>query len=233
MAPTRREFAWGVLACTAFSGAGRAAIPDPQMMGASGVDLKSMDRGIAPGDDFFRYVNGGWLRDTPIPSDRGRIVEFTRLDDLNTQRNRAILEATVSSPRNPEEIKIGTFYTSLMDENGIETRGLAPLKTELARVAAVASPADLARALAQLSWDTLPALPGGAGAVLAAPAASGVSVDIKNPAHYLPSLSQGVHRAFPTEIIFLIEDNPGFAKARAAYRAHLATMFRPWPAWMM
>jgi hypothetical protein len=68
MAPTRREFAWGVLACTAFSGAGRAAIPDPYMVGASGVDLKSMDRAVAPGDDFFRYVNGGWLRDTPIPA---------------------------------------------------------------------------------------------------------------------------------------------------------------------
>src|SRR5689334_18913591 len=186
MAPTRREFAWGALACAAFSRPGRAAIPDPQTVSASGIDLKSMDRSIAPGDDFFRYVNGTWLRDTPIPSDRGRWVEFARLDDLNAQRDRAILEASSSSPRGPEEIKLGDFYASLMDESGIETRGLAPLKPELARVAAVASPADLARALAQLSWDALPALPGGAGAVPAAPAASSVLVDIKNPTRYLP-----------------------------------------------
>src|SRR5271154_2198257 len=126
MIPTRREFACGALACAAFSGPGRAAIPDPQTVGPSGIDLKAMDRSIAPGDDFFRYVNGAWLRETPIPSDRGRWVEFTRLDDLNTQRNRAILEAAASSPRNPEEIKLGNFYASLMDETGIETRGLAP-----------------------------------------------------------------------------------------------------------
>ena len=225
MAPTRREFACGALACAAFSGSGRAAIPDPQTVGASGIDLKSMDRSIAPGDDFFRYVNGAWLRDTPIPSDRGRWVEFTRLDDLNTQRNRAILEAATSSPRSPEEIKLGDFYASLMDENGIEARGLAPLKPELARVAAVASPADLARALAQLSWDALPALPGGAGAVPAAPAASSVLVDIKNPTRYLPGLGQG-GIGLPDRDYFLIENNPGFAKARAAYRAHLAAMFR-------
>src|SRR4029077_17637974 len=133
---------WGALACAAFSGAGHAAMPDPQTVSASGMDLKSMDRSISAGDDFFRYVNGTWLRDTPIPSDRGRWVEFSRLDDLNTERNRAILEAATSSPRGPEEIKLGDFYASLMDEKGIEARGLAPLKPELARIAAVASPAD-------------------------------------------------------------------------------------------
>jgi putative endopeptidase len=184
-----------------------------------------MDRSISPGNDFFRYVNGAWLRDTPIPSDRGRWVEFTRLDDLNTQRNRAILDAAASSPRNPEAIKLGSFYASLMDEKGIETRGLAPLKPELARVAAIANSADLARALAQLSWDALPVLPGGGGAVPAAPAASGVMVDIKNPSRYLPSLSQG-GIGLPDRDYFLIESNPGFAKARAAYRVHLAAMFR-------
>ena len=208
-----------------FQWRGRAAMPDPQSVGASGIDLKSMDRSIAPGDDFFRYVNGKWLRTRQIPSDRGRWVEFTRLDDLNTQRNRAILEAAASSPRGPEEIKLGDFYASLMDESGIEARGLAPLKPELARVAAIAKPADLARALAQLSWDTLPALPGGAARCRAAPAASSVLVDIKNPTRYLPSLGQG-GIGLPDRDYFLIEDNPGFAKARAAYRAHLAAMFR-------
>jgi len=225
MAPTRREFAWGALACAAFNGPGRAAIPDTQRVGASGIDLKSMDRSVAPGDDFFRYVNGAWLRDTPIPSDRGRWVEFTRLDDLNSQRNRAILEAAASSPRTPEEIKLGDFYASLMDENGIEKHGLASLKPELARVAAVTSPADLARALAQLSWDALPALLGGASAMPASPAASNVVVDIKNPTRYLPILTQG-GIGLPDRDYFLIENNPGFAKARAAYRAHLAAMFR-------
>src|SRR5215469_11697381 len=105
MALTRREFAWGALACAAFGTPGRAAIADPQTVSASGIDLKSMDRSIAPGDDFFRYVNGAWLRDTPIPSDRGRWTEYARLDDLNTERNRTILEAAASSPRTPEEIK--------------------------------------------------------------------------------------------------------------------------------
>ncbi|HEX4117230.1 MAG TPA: M13 family metallopeptidase [Rhizomicrobium sp.] len=225
MVPTRREFAWGALACAAFSQAGRAAISDPQTLGASGIDLKSMDRSFSPGNDFFRYVNGTWLRDTPIPSDRGRWIEFTRLDDLNTRRNRAILEAAASSPRDPEEIKLGDFYASLMDETGIEARGLVPLKPELARITAIATPADLARALAQLSRDALPVLPGGGGAIPTAPVAPGVAVDIKNPTRYLPSLSQG-GIGLPDRDYFLIENNPGFAKARDAYRLHLAAMFR-------
>ena len=225
MAPTRREFACGALACAAFSGSGRAAIPDPQSVGSSGIDLKAMDRTIAPGDDFFRYVSGTWLRDTPIPSDRGRWVEFTRLDDLNVQRNREILTAAAASPATPEARKLGDFYASLMDESGIETRGLAPLRPELARVAAVASPTDLARALAQLSWDNLPALPGGAGALSASPAAASVIIDIKNPNRYLPNLGQG-GIGLPDRDYFLIDNNAAYAKARAAYRAHIAAMFR-------
>ena len=59
----------------------------------------------------------------------------------------------------------------------------------------------------------------------AAPASSNVVIDVKNPTRYLPILTQG-GIGLPDRDYFLIENNPGFAKARAAYRAHLAAMFR-------
>ncbi len=224
MTLTRRTFTAGALG-TALAGAVRAAaIPDPQKVGVLGLDLAAMDRSIAPGDDFYRYVSGAWLKNTPIPADQGRWVEFTRLDVLNAQRNRALLESAAAAPKSPEETRLGDFYASLMDETGIEARGLEPLKPELARIAAIVTPADLARALAQLSWDWLPPLPGGASPIPPAPVSAGVAVDIKNPTRYLPALGQG-GIGLPDRDYFLVADNAGFARVRDAYRAHLAAMF--------
>lgn len=225
MSVTRRDFNLGLMATTALGAGARAAIPDPQKIGASGVDLAAMDRSVAPGDDFFRYVSGTWLKNTPIPPDQGRWVEFTRLDVLNADRNRALLEAAAAAPKSPEETKLGDFYASLMDGAGIEARGLGPLKRELDRVAAIATSTDLARALAQLSWDWLTPLPGGGSPMPPSPINAGVTVDIKNPTRYLPALGQG-GLGLPDRDYYLVADNAGFAKARAAYRAHLAAMFK-------
>jgi putative endopeptidase len=222
---TRRTFTLSMLVSTALgNGARAAAIPDPQHVGALGLDLAAMDESVVPGDDFYRYVSGTWLKTTQIPSDRSRWVEFNRLDDLNAQRNKAILEVAASAPTTAEETKLGDFYASLMDEAGIAARGLAPLAPELARIAAIATRADLARAIAQLSRDWLPPLPGGGSPMPPAPIAAGVSVDLKHPTRYLPALEQG-GIGLPDRDYFFI-DNPGFVKARSAYRAHLAAMFR-------
>jgi putative endopeptidase len=222
---TRRSFTVGLLAGTALGSGARAnAIPDPQHVGALGLDLAAMDKSVVPGDDFYRYVSGTWLKTTQIPFDRSRWVEFNRLDDLNAERNHAILEVAASAPTTPEETKLGDFYASLMDEAGIAAGGLAPLAPQLARIAAIATRADLARALAQLSRDWLPPLPGGGSPMPPAPITGGVSVDLKQPTRYLPALEQG-GIGLPDRDYFFI-DNPGFVKARTAYRAHLAAMFR-------
>jgi len=111
-----------------------------------------------------------------------------------------------------------------MDEAAIETAGVGPLQGELRRVAAIATPADLARGIAQVSRDWLRPLPGGASALPPAPIAAGVTVDVKNPTRYLPQLAQG-GLGMPDRDYFLVDDAT-FAKARTAYKAHIAAMLR-------
>lgn len=228
MTLTRRAFSLTAAAAAgALAGAGSfaraAAIPDPQDTGTLGLDLMAMDRQVRPGDDFYRYVSGRWLRDTQIPADRGRWVEFARLEELNARRNRALLEAAAATPSTPEARKLGDLYAGLMDAPAIEAAGLAPLRPELARIQAITDRAGLARAIAQLSRDWLRPLPGGATPMPPAPLAAGVSVDDKAPERYLPVLTQG-GMGLPDRD-YVLNDNPGFEKARAAYRAHLAAMF--------
>ena len=191
--------------------------------GGFGLDLAAMDRSVAPGDDFYRYVNGTWLKTTQIPSDMARFAEFGRLAELNANRNKSILEKAAATPTTAEEKKVGDFYASLMDDAAREAAGMAPLKPELDRIAGIATPADLARAIAQVSRDWLRPLPGGAAPLPPSPINIGVSVDIKNPTRYLPSIGQG-GLGLPDRDYFLV-DEPAFAKARDAYKAHLGRMF--------
>jgi len=193
-------------------------------VGEFGLDLAAMDRSVAPGDDFFRYVNGNWLKTTRIPEDVARFAEFGRLADVNAERNQSILEKAAANPTTADERKVGDFYASLVDDKAREADGTRALKTELDRIAAIATPADLARGIAQVSRDWLRPLPGGANPLPPAPINIGVSVDIKDPARYLVSVGQG-GLGLPDRDYFLVED-AAFAKARDAYKKHLAAMFR-------
>ena len=222
---TRRGLALSAVAGTALAGAGglasRAAAVAGQ--GGFGIDLAAMDRSVVPGDDFYRYVNGTWLKTSKIPADRSSLAEFGRLDELNTVRSRAILEGAASAPTTPEARMLGDFYASLMDEAAAETLGAKPLAPQLARIAAIATPADLARAIAEVSRSWLAPLPGGGSPVPPSPIATGVTVDLKNPTRYLPAIGQG-GIGLPDRDYFLLE-GPSFDKAREAYKTHMAAMF--------
>src|SRR5690349_11528551 len=65
---------------------------------SSGVDLANMDRSVRPQDDFFRYVNGTWLKNTEIPADKARYGAFTKLRDDSEARLRAIIEESAAKP---------------------------------------------------------------------------------------------------------------------------------------
>src|SRR5258708_25116604 len=62
-----------------------------------GLDLAGIDRSVAPGDDFFHYTNGAWLKRTEIPPDRAAVGVFSTLDDLANKRTAALIEEAAKS----------------------------------------------------------------------------------------------------------------------------------------
>ena len=92
------------------TGAGTAVAPatGKPKLGDFGVDLTAMDRAVAPGDDFYNYVNGAWMARTEIPADRSSWGGFAILRDLSDQRTRAVIEGAAASPgSDPVSTKIG------------------------------------------------------------------------------------------------------------------------------
>jgi putative endopeptidase len=120
------------------------------------MDLVGMDRSVKPGDDFYAYANGGWMKATEIPPDRSSVGSFSKVEDEVTQRNAARIQDAAKSNRDAttEAGKVGAFYDAYMNESTIESHGLQPLKAELDGIAAIADRAGLARLLgSQLRAD--------------------------------------------------------------------------------
>jgi len=120
------------------------------------VALASLDRAADPCVDFYQFACGGWLKNNPIPSDRSTWATFDDLQERNDTKLRQILETAAATPT-AETRKIGDYYGSCMDEDGINTRGLMPLQSELDRIASMSSRAALPAVLGMLHQVGTPA----------------------------------------------------------------------------
>jgi len=116
-----------------------------------GIAVANMDRSVKPGDDFYEYANGDWIKRTEIPPDRGRIGVFTALSELSDKRTADLIEemAKGAAQTGSGARKIADLYNSYMDEATIESRGLTPLEPHLKVIAAIRNKQELARALGE------------------------------------------------------------------------------------
>ncbi|WP_110640470.1 M13 family metallopeptidase [Salinicola sp. CPA57] len=186
-----------------------ATAPSSAMLGPWGVDLGARDTAIDPGDDFYHYVNGGWLARTPIPADRSNYGAFTVLADRAEQQVRDILRQLdgANTPPNSPQQRLGDLYHAWMDEGAIEAKGLTPLIPDLERLAAIGSKGDLAR----FSADSRLGVP-----AIVTPE---IDIDVKAPDRYAVYLSQ-IPLILPTRDYYLGED-PRFDAIRQAYLGYI------------
>jgi putative endopeptidase len=194
-----------------------------------GIILANMDRAVKPGDDFYQYANGGWLERTQIPPDRGEVDVFTRLADLSNERTRDLIEQTAkgnappgSNPNKTGIGKIAVLYNSYMDEAAIETKGLAPLRSHLAAIAAIRDKRELARALGEslrADVDPLNDTNFHTSNLFGLWAGPGFG----DPEHYAPYLLQGGLQMPDRE--YYLADNEHMRDIRAKYQTHISKMF--------
>ena len=116
-----------------------------------GIAVANMDRSVKPGDNFYLYCNGEWIKRTEIPPDRAGIGVFTTLADLSDKRTAALIEEAAKSggAAGSSARKIADLYNSYLDEAAIEAKGLAPLEPHLKAIAAINNKKELAVALGE------------------------------------------------------------------------------------
>src|SRR5438874_13532351 len=85
------------------------------------IDPANMDLSVKPGDNFYLYANGTWLKNNPVPPSKTRWGSFDELREESSKRMQVLLQdAAANASKNPRMQKIGDFYTSGMDSAGIE-----------------------------------------------------------------------------------------------------------------
>ncbi|MEO7052077.1 MAG: M13 family metallopeptidase [Rhodanobacter sp.] len=116
---------------------------------AIGIDLQGIDHGVKPGDNFFKYANGDWLKTATIPADRSNTSTFYEAFKKAEKDTAELIRAASANHPAPgsNARRIADYYAAWMDTAAIEQQGLAPLKPELARIDAISSRTDLARVL--------------------------------------------------------------------------------------
>jgi putative endopeptidase len=189
----------------------------------AGIDLSAIDRAVKPGDNFFEYANGGWLKATPIPPDKGSYGIITMLVDKTRQRVQKLIQRAAASSSNasPEQRKVGEFYSSFMDESAIEQKGLAPLKPQLEAIAAIRNRETLARVIGgtlRADVDPLNATNFYTDHLFGV----WVSQSLTDPHRSVPYLLQG-GLGMPDRDYYL-SDSPHMVTLRQQYRAHVAAM---------
>lgn len=181
----------------------------------SGIDPNNLDRSVKPSDDFYRFVNGGWLATNPIPPSEPAWGSFGVLRLANQDKLQAILEEAAKSnaASGTTQQKIGDFYASGMDEATLNQAGAAPLVEFLAKIDAIQSPADLQNVLAWFHSHKI----GGVFGFL-------VDLDAKQSDRFISILDQG-GLGLPNRDYYSRDDEKS-VQLREAYVAHVAATFR-------
>ncbi len=190
-----------------------------------GIAAANLDRSIKPGDDFYQYANGDWIKRTVIPPDRGGLSVFSSLADLSDKRTAALIEETAknAAAAGASARKIADLYNSYMDEAAIEAKGFAPLRPHLEAIAAVHNKRELAAALGKSLRADVDALNN---TNFHTPNLFGlwVAPGFNEPGHYTAYLLQGGLQLPDRE--YYLADSARMRDIRTSYRAHVSAMLK-------
>jgi putative endopeptidase len=196
--------------------AGLAAAATPQL-GTWGFDLAGRDTAVTPGNDFFSYANGAYVKALVIPPDRSRYGAFDALSALSEERVRDILQAAAAdTAATGDEALIGAYYKAFMDEAHVEDLGAKPLAADLDAIRAVKDRAELAGLMGKSNQGFF----GGLYDV-------GIQPDEKDPDHYAVYVGQS-GLGLPDRDYYL---EASFAEKKAAYQTYVADTLKRagWP----
>lgn len=116
------------------------------------IDVSSLDSSVAPGDNFFKYVNGKWLKTAVIPPTQTSTGSFDELYNKTKANIKKLLEeaANARADKGSVEQKVGDFYASGMDSVAIEGLGYQPIEPYLKKIEAIRNVQQLLRFEAEM-----------------------------------------------------------------------------------
>jgi putative endopeptidase len=191
----------------------------------AGLDRAGMDMTVQPGDSFWQYANGTWLKQAEIPADRSSWSPSDVLSELTDRRTADLIKGLAKSgaPAGSDPQKIRDYYAAFLDTVAIARKGLAPLEPTLDSIVALADRKALSRYLGttlRADVDIFNATN------LYTPNLLGlwVAQDLDDPSHYSAFLVQG-GLGMPDRSYYL-DSSPAITEVREQYRPHVTAMLK-------
>ena len=184
------------------------------------IDPGNMDLSVKPGDNFYMYANGTWLKNTPIPGTKTRWGSFDALAEESSLALKGLL-ADASKATGPQATagnaslmkRVGDYYASAMDSAAIEKLGYTPIKSYLNAIAALSSKMDVLKYMNSLRAQSI-----------SSPLYRiGVGQDAKNVTKYIINIGQG-GTTLPDRDYYLKNDARS-QKIRIDYTKYIVTLF--------
>ncbi len=178
-------------------------------------DPGSMNLSVKPGDDFYEYVDGSWIKSHPVPADKSSYGEFEVVEDRNYDLVRGIVESAannISAAEGSIDQMIGEFYSMGMDNATLEKQRLDPIKAELKLIDNISNIREVQAVSTQMmDYGLDPFF-----SMYAAP-------DKKNSKIMIATITQG-GLGLPDRDFYFRQDNESI-KTREQYLTHVARMF--------
>jgi putative endopeptidase len=180
------------------------------------IDRTNMDLSVKPGDDFYSYASGTWIKNNPVPAKETRWGSFNVLREFNIQAVKNILtesaKNTTAAPGSLEK-RVGDFYAAAMDSARIDKIGYKPIKADLKKAKKVKTHQQVLDQVAEMRTTGI-----------ASPLfAFYVAQDRKNPNVMIPQLSQA-GTSLPDRDFYL-KDDARSLKIQEAYKTYVAKLF--------
>ena len=178
------------------------------------IDPANMDLSVKPGDNFYLYANGNWIKNTPIPPSKIRWGSFDKLAEESSQALKGLLEEAAANPgRNDLMKRVGDFYASAMDSAAIEMLGAQPIKPYLDEIEKLPSKSQVLDHINYLRSRSI-----------SAPLYTiGVRQDSRDITKYIIGIGQG-GTTLPDRDFYLKNDARS-QKIRTEYTKYIATLF--------
>jgi len=183
---------------------------------ASGIEQANMDKSIRPQDNFYRYINGGWMNSHEIPGDKTAIGSFYDLRDKADDDVKAIIEglaATKGLKNGSDEQKVADLFRAYMDSEKRNADGIAPISSLLNEISSIQSKDDLATFFGKHSSTGVNN-----------PLALYISVDAKNSSSYAIHIWQNGLNLPDRDYYF--NEAERFVNLRSGYVAHIENMYK-------
>lgn len=181
----------------------------------SGINKDNMDLTVRPQDNFYRYINGTWLKNTEIPADKTGIGAFYDLNDQADKDVKAIIKelaATDNLEMGSDEQKVADLYRSYMNTDKRNHDGITPIQPLLTAINNIKTPSELATFFGQYSNDGI-----------GVPLGVYIGVDAKNSSTYAAHIWQS-GLSLPSKDYYFNKEKR-FVDLRAGFVKHIENMY--------